>query len=81
MAGVEQHLRQKRVRTTATADRRQLSKCEKWGPALAAQAIDHSVGNNYQGLFPPRGRDVRHGDAAGGSEHRSVRRTRLDGET
>lgn len=45
---------ERRTKTTAVADVKQLAKCERWGPAAAAVNIDFSITSNWQGIFPAK---------------------------
>ncbi len=55
----EEHLGQKRVKTTEKADEQQLQNCVELGVTRAVAAIRNSIANNYQGLYEPRsGRDA-----------------------
>lgn len=47
------HLTQKRKKPTKLAVTRQLTKCAKLGPVGAVAMIEHSITNNWQGLFAP----------------------------
>lgn len=51
----EQHRRESRHKLTPSTRRRQLAQCLQWGPTRAAEAIEQSIANGWQGLFEPKG--------------------------
>lgn len=53
------HLAEKRKKPTKLAISRQLSKCEQMGQSAAIAMINHSIQNNWQGLFEPNGQTVK----------------------
>lgn len=48
-----EHLKQKRKNPTELAKSRQLKKLAAMSELEAVEAIDHSITNNWQGIFPP----------------------------
>lgn len=51
----KQHLKEKKVKTTPTAFRKQLEKCLEWGLTESIKNINYSIAKNWQGLFEPSG--------------------------
>ena len=49
---------------TPSSEKQLLRKFAEWGPQRAASAIYHSVANNWQGCFEPKG-EAEHGNAGG----------------
>lgn len=49
------HLKEKRKNPTSLAIKQQLCKLSMMGAARAIECIQHSIANNYQGLFEPNG--------------------------
>lgn len=50
----EEHRKQKKAKVTDVARRRQFKQLAAMGEARAIAAIEHSIGNNWQGIFEPR---------------------------
>ena len=51
----EQHRREKRVRLTPLALKKQLAEMFAWGPERSVAAIEFSIAKGYTGLIEPKG--------------------------
>lgn len=50
----QKHRKEKRATLTPTAAKRQLAELAEWGEADAIAAIQNSIKNGWQGIFPPK---------------------------
>ncbi len=53
-----EHLDEKRKKPTTHAKELQLRKLAKVGPATAVLWVEHSMANNWQGIYPPKDEQV-----------------------